>query len=879
MRVTRRGFVGSVAAGSAGRAEFIAGKQPTVPGRVFRGENLSQIAFPLGGIGTGTVSLGGHGNLRDWEIFNRPAKNTVLPFTFAAVRLEGGGLPEPAARVLEREWLPPFGGSHGIARERGAGLPRFQEAVFTGSYPCAHLRLEDSGFPAEVTIEAFNPMAPHDFDASSLPVAILTYRIRSLARSPVSVCLAFSLLNPVGWDGVAPLLHRRGPFFGGNVNEFRTSGRAAGIFMSSTKHPPESFRYGSLALVTGQGDISYRLRWEHGALWDELPMWWRDFTARGHMPNNDCPPSEDGVTECATLACHFALGPGETKDVTFVLSWHFPNIEDYWTGKKPYFFKQQEDPERLLHNHYGTRWRSAWEAAVYVWDHLESLRARTLRFRDAMYGSSLPAEVIDAVSSQMSTIRTNTFLVLDGKVPLAFEGCGDTEGCCPFNCTHVYNYVQGPAFLYPELERAMREVDFTQNLREDGYMSFRTATPIQHGAYTRHPAADGQMGCILKLYREWQVSGDDQWLRKLWPAAKKALEFAWSYWDRDHDGVMEGEQHNTYDIRWYGPNPMVGSLYLAALRAGSEMARHLGDRTAAEKYQRVLDAGSRKLDQLLWNGEFYQQQQESNREQQRWQIGGGCLADQLLGQWFAEINGLGYVLPPERVRTALKSIFRYNFRGEMREVASGQRVYALNDEAGLLVCSFPRGSRPLIPFGYSDEVWTGVEYQVASHLIFEGFLEEGLRIVRAVRERHDGRRRNPWDEVECGHHYARALSSWALLLAYSGFRYSAVSKELTFRPRVRGSAFRCLFVTGGAWGVCGQTPDGKGGFQTEVAVAEGELELRTVKLVAPAGLTVALVDGRRTELRVENGEALLTLPAPERIRSGGSCRIELRGGS
>lgn len=876
MRVSRRGFVSSVAAGSVAPGGWGVQEEQPVAGRVFRGEQLSQIAFPLGGIGTGTVSLGGYGNLRDWEIFNRPAKNTVLPFTFAAVRLAGGGLPQPVGRVLEREWLPPFGGSHGIPRERAAGLPRFPEAVFAGSYPFAHLRFEDPDFPVEVSLEAFNPMVPHDFDASSLPVAVLTYRFRSQARALLDVCLAFSILNPVGWDSVAPLAHRRAPFFGSNVNEFRTRGQAAGIFMSSRKHRQESFRFGSLAILTGLGSVSYRLRWEHGALWDELPVWWREFTERGRMPNNDCPPSEDGFTECATLASNFALAPDEERDVTLVLAWHFPNIEDYWTGKKPYFFKQQEDPKRLLYSHYGKRWPSAWEAAVFAWDHLETLRTRTLRFRNALYGSSLPADVIDAISSQMSTVRTNTYLVLDGKVPVAFEGCGDTEGCCPFNCTHVYNYVQAPAFLYPELERAVREMDFVQNLREDGYMSFRTATPVQHGAYTRHPAADGQMGCILKLYREWQLSGDDQWLRKLWPQARKAVEFAWSYWDRDRDGVMEGEQHNTYDIRWYGPNPMVGSLYLAALRAASEMARHLGDGEWAERCHRVFEEGSRKLDQLLWNGEFYQQQLDANREQQRWQIGGGCLADQLLGQWFAEVTGLGYVLPPERVRAALKSIFRYNFRQALREVPSGQRIYALNDEAGLVVCSFPRGNRPLIPFGYSDEVWTGVEYQVASHLIFEGFLEQGLKIVRAVRKRHDGRRRNPWDEVECGHHYARAMSSWALLLAYSGFRYSAVSKELRFRPRVKASPFRCLFVTGGAWGACSQAQEDKTRSRIDLAVVEGSLEIRSFRLTAPVGVSAALVDGRPVDLKAAKGEALLSLPAPLLLRAGGACRIELR---
>ena len=880
VRVTRRHFVSSLGTGYG--LQHVAGGLASPPGnvRTFSGETLAQIAFPLGGIGTGTVSLGGYGNFRDWEIFNRPSKNTFLPCTFAAMRLSGGGLAQPVTRIIEREWLPPFTSSHGIPRERAAGLPRFPEVVFAGSYPIAYLQFSDERLPVEVSLEAFNPMAPHDFDASSLPVAIFIYHIRSRASLPLNVSLAFSLMNPVGWDGLAPLGHRRAEYFGGNWNEFRESSGAAGIYFSSRKYSPDSFRYGSLALITAAGDVSYRLRWEHGALWDELPAWWREFSESGRMPNNDCPPSEEGFTEYATLVSHFTLAPAETKSVPFILVWHFPNIEDYWTGKKPYFIQQQVDPRRLLRNHYGQRWRSAWEAGVYVWERLTSLRERTVRFRDALYKSSLPPEVIDAISSQLSTLRTNTFLILDGKIPLAFEGCGDTEGCCPFNCTHVFNYAQAPAFLYPELERTVRELDFLTNLRDDGHMSFRTATPIQQGAFTKVPAADGQMGCILKLYRDWQISGDDQWLRKLWPAAHKALEFAWSHWDRDRDGIMEGEQHNTYDIRWYGANPMVGVLYLGALRAASQMARHLGEAQLAETYERLFQEGSRKLDQILWNGEYYWQQSDAPEVlRQRWQIGGGCLADQLLGQWFSEIVGLGYLLPAARVRKALLSIFRYNFRDNMREVSSGQRIYALNDDAGLLVCSFPRGGRPQTPFGYSDEVWSGVEYQVAAHLVFEGYLQEGRRIVQAVRGRHDGRRRNPWDEVECGHHYARALSSWTLLLAYSGFRYSAVTKDLRFHPRIGGVPFRSLFVTGSAWGVCSQEDLSEGGRQIEFSVIEGHLHIASFRLAVPTQPVEALVQGQRVPIAIKDGEAHLLLSEPLRIGAGQACRVRLRKGN
>jgi len=876
MRISRRNlFLGSAAANASGQVLRDAAVNGGAVGRRFTAESLREIAFPIGGIGTGTVSLGGYGNLRDWEIFNRPNKNSVLPFTFPALRLSGKALKEPVARVIHRELLPPYNQSHGIGRERAAGLPRFREAVFVGSYPLAAISFQDARFPADVSLEAFNPMVPLDVERSSLPVAIFTYRIRSRRAGPLDATLAFSIMNPVGYIGLAALQNRRALFFGKNVNEFRHSGAAKGLFLHSRKYPAGAFQYGSVALATDAADVTYRLRWERGSAWDELPNWWHEFTAQGRFPNDATAISEEGFTEYATLAAHFTLPPGQTRDVTFVLSWHFPNIQDYWTGQKPYFFKQNEAPGRLLRNEYGTRWKDAWEPAVHTLTHLTELRDDTRRFRDSLYLSTLPAEVIDAVSSQASTLRTNTVLVGEGMVPLAFEGCGDDSGCCPMNCTHVFNYEQAMAQLYPSLERRVREMDLINNLRADGYMSFRTATPLQHDAYTKRPAADGQMGSILKLYREWITGGDDDWLRKLWPAARKALEFAWLEWDKDRDGVMEGEQHNTYDVQFFGPNSMVGTLYLGALAAAVRMAQHLGDAAAAQQYERVLQSGAARLDSLLWNGEYYVQKVDDSRgDGAHWQFGEGCLSDQLLGQWLAEIVDLGKLLPADHIRQCLAAIYRYNFHEDLREVPSAQRIYALNGDQGLVVCSWPRGKRPAVPFGYCDEVWSGVEYQVAAHLIYEGMVDQGVRIVRAVRDRHNGALRNPWDEVECGHHYARAMSSWSLLTALSGCVWFAPAKSLRFRPAASRKNFRVLYCAGSAWGSYTQT-SGASGLDVKLRVERGKLEIAALHVPAP-GRQVQVSGHDGATARVSDGEARVVFPVPVTLGPGAELQLHLQ---
>jgi hypothetical protein len=335
---------------------------------------------------------------------------------------------------------------------------------------------------------------------------------------------------------------------------------------------------------------------------------------------------------------------------------------------------------------------------------------------------------------------------------------------------------------------------------------------------------------------------------------------------------MEGEQHNTYDIEFYGPNSMMGTLYLGALAAATRMARHLGDTPAAAAYEGLFKTGSARLDQLLWNGEYYVQKVDAKPEKaSRYQYGEGCLSDQLLGQWFAEIVDLGKLLPAEHIRTALRSIVRYNFRTSFEDFPNTQRLYAMNDEAGLLLCSWPKGGRPALPMVYSDEVWTGIEYQVAAHLIYEGMIKEGLAIVQAVRDRYDGARRNPWNEVECGHHYARAMSSWSLLTALSGFSYSAPDRELRFHPRVQRTNFRCLFCCGTAWGGYSQTL-AKEKLDAELAVEGGALELLTLRLPY-LGAKPKLTAPFTATVQAQAGEVTLRAASPVRLKSGDRLRV------
>jgi len=840
---------------------------PSHPWRVFEDAFVSEIAFPLGGIGTGTVSLGGRGELRDWEIANKPDKGRMLDNSFFALwfREEGSA---PQTMILESELRPPYRGAFGIPRGGLPGMPRFQKGRFLGSYPFARVELEDARVPLQVTLETFNPFIPGNDVDSGLPVAVFYWRLRNEGRSRVEATVLASLENGASWKET-----------GGTRNRLIEEDGLRGVLMTSEKLPPDHPNHGTLALATLHPETTHTARWDRGEWFDAQSLFWEDFSLDGRLePVAAEGPSPENRNDVGSVGALLSLDPGEEKVAAFLIAWHFPNRQNYWV--KEIFGYKANAAGPIIGNYYATRFEDAWSVARHTATELERLERETREFHDALYATTAPAPVLDAISSQMSILRTNTcFRAKDGNF-YAFEGTGDDHGCCPLNCTHVWNYEQALAFLFPALERTMREVDFQHNTDEAGFMVFRTRVPLGSEKWDfPHAAADGQMGTVVKLYREWQLSGDLEFLRRHWPRAKKALEFAWTQWDPDRDGVMEGVQHNTYDIEFHGPNPMMGTIYLTALLCAAEMARAVGDGAAAS-YEDLYRRGREALDSETWNGEFYVQAYERTREE-KYQVGAGCLSDQLLGQWMAHVVGKGHVLPEDHVKSAIQSVYRYNFKETFASHANPQRIFALGDEGGLLLCSWPRGQRPLLPFVYSDEVWTGIEYQVAAHLIYEGYVEEGFRIVRAVRNRYDGERRNPWNEVECGNHYARALASWSLLLALSGFRYSAPEKTMGFDPRMPGEKVVSFWSVGEpGYGLYEQERRGLS-FTANVTLLQGKgIELARLSLPwtpAPAELDVR-ANGRALPATLETAErkSLVVLGEPITLGAGSEIRVAIR---
>ncbi len=808
------------------------------PQRTFRGEERANIAFPIGGIGTGSISIGGWGQLRDAEIFNKPEKGYMLQGTFFSLYARQQGGP-PVARVLQG----PMAGSrdfpHGAPFMGGAGFPHFEENSFTGRFPVAQLDFADPQVPLEVSLEAFNPMIPLAADDSSIPAAIFLVHLRNPSSSrAVDATLFASCLNDVGH-----------PSPGRNVTQAVSEPRLRGLRMTSRKYPPDSPEYGSMALVTPWARTTLQTRWPRRPVFDQHQAWWDQVEAGRLEPRLDEQESPDGRSDIAAMALKVKLRPGSSVTLPVILTWYFPNVRKYWnTNLGNVCGCGDERP--VWRNHYATLFDDAWHVARHVVTNLKSLQSRTRRFVDVLYGSTLPSVVLDAAGSQMAVLKSTTCLRLPDGSFYGWEGCHPHSGCCEGSCSHVWNYAQTLHHLYPELQASMVENHFRYSLQDDGAMAFRMPLPLgQRAAADFHAAADGQMGIVLAVYRHWLVTGDREWLDKWWPLAKKALEYAWLYWDADRDGLMEGLQHNTYDIEFYGPNTMLTSLYLAALRAAEKMAMEMGQEQAAAEYARLAASGQALCDERLWETDYYVQRIDPAAiektptkkhlferpgddathlpDEPPYQYGFGCLSDQLIGQWYAHMLDLGYLLDRGHVRQAMDSVFRYNFKSDLQHHVNTHRVYAADDEAALVLCTWPHGRRERFPFIYAHETFPGIDYQVAAHLVYEGRIAQALTIVKGVRDRHDGRRRNPWNEVECGNHYARSLASWALIPALSGLSWNASAGSLAVAPRVDIDDFRCFFSTGSGWGEVRLNGERS---EFELELIEGELSLRQLTL-------------------------------------------------
>jgi uncharacterized protein (DUF608 family) len=776
----------------------------------YSGEYLNRLAFPIGGIGAGMFCLEGGGAISHMSVRNKPEIFNE-PGLFAAIHVKGV---RNGSKILEGpvpDWKK-FGqpGSGNGLGGAITGLPHFSKAVFTTKFPFGHIDLTDSDVPLQVKITGWSPFIPTDENNSSLPCGALEYKIKNAGTTAIEAIFSYHAKNFLRVDG--------------GRNSITSYPRGFVLSEEGTKEKPSLKT--DFVIFCDAADTVIDHCWFRGGWWDPLTMVWNSIK-NGEIKNVE--PVESGAPG-ASLYIPIKLAAGQEKTIRIMMAWYCPESDLVFgkTGEAKENCNPDEgccaSPDVLgldkydknydgkFHKPwYSSQFKTVQEVAEY-WDtHYRELHKNSMLFSTAFYSSTLPPEVIEAVAANLTILKSPTVLrQYDGRL-WSWEGCGDSGGCCHGSCTHVWNYAQAVPHLFPALERTLRHTEFCENQDKNGHQTFRATLPVKANEHGFHAAADGQLGGIMKVYREWRISGDNEWLRKMYPLVKQSLDYCINTWDPRNAGVIEEPHHNTYDIEFWGPDGMHGSFYVGALNAFVAMGKHLSKEVS--RYETLSARAKQFMENELYNGEYFIQKIQYTglkaanpvsaseksfggnysdearklleKEGPKYQYGTGCLSDGVLGAWIARMCGLNDPLDPAKIRSHLLAIHKYNLKKTLADHANPQRpAYALGEEGGLLLCTWPKGGKLSLPFVYSDEVWTGIEHQVASHLMLMGQVQQGREVLRVCRDRYSGKIRNPFNEYECGHWYARALASYGFLQGLTGVRFDAVEKALYIDSKI-----------------------------------------------------------------------------------------------
>ena len=588
------------------------------------------------------------------------------------------------------------------------------------------------------------------------------------------------------------------------------------------------------------------------AAWESKEKFVADLAGDGRLSGPKQQVYRLETVRCGAVASSARLGPRKKATFTFLVTWYFPN-------RKPH--------GNMYANWYG----GSLEVARHIAANFKRLHGDTHLFRDTYFDTTLPYWFVHRVGMPVANLASGTVEWWKNGRFYGWEGVM----CCHGSCTHVWHYEQATGRLFPELARSMRRM---QNLVE---MDMKTGVIGFRGG-GRNYAADGQAGAILMVYREHLMSRDRKFLDEAWPRIKRAIACMIARDGPKPDGIVATSDHTTYDINFVGANTHTGSMYLAALRACEKMAELQGEDELARRYRAIHESGSRLAVEKQFNGDYFIQLIPEGAST-KWQIGKGCLNSQLLGNGWADQVNLPSVYPEKVVAKTLRSIFRYNWIpdiGPYYKRHKPEMVFVKPGEAGLIICTYPLGSRLPQPLRYRNTIMMGFDYNVANQMLTRGMLTEGFAIYRAYYDNYDGAKHNPWNEQQCGDHYARAMAAWGGLVAISGYVYDGPAGKIGFAPRYKPEDFRAFFTAAGGWGSLVQKRTAKSQ-SNRIDVKWGDLRVRTLIFEVPEGkkLTEAAVtagDKRiKTTFKQAGSRVTLSLAAEVTAKAGQSIRAVL----
>ncbi len=871
--------------------------------KVYQGNELNYIAMPCGGIGAGEVEITGNGTL----CFTESVYNQMQP--------ANGGLGDYDGAQYLRPQVPKTKIENGFAiriKEPGQEpqvlqLSRkdFDSLRFIGEYPIATLDFRKSGskLPVIITSEIFSPFVPLSIRSSANPATVYRFSITNRSSKSVEIELA-------GWlqNGSFPQQERN------KVNKVMHSSGITGILLGADDITndidfTDTIRSGTKQRGNGNaqfGNLSIAVLDEHA----------KTFVSWNSM--EDCLSSFKGIKSKDPLIKRFPanenggggissglkLAPGEKKNLTFMVSWYFPNLYETAPGCPG-----------LVGHIYNNWYKNSFSAATYIADNFNTLYRDTKLFHDTYFDNTLPYWLANRITMPVSTLASGNVAIWENGRMYCYEGVGFCFG----TCGHVLNFVTSISKLFPELERSVRlmqDLNDKSGFSPSGRINFRGhngADPEADHSY----ASDAQSGYVLKLYREHLNSPDYTFLDSIWPKVKLIIGY---HIFRDGadigiepNGVLEGLQ-TFWDPMWYGPNPYNNTLYLAALLAAEEMARIKNENKLADRYHALFEKGKSFMNERMWNGEYYvhlypsgfkkadmqngfvkliESEQNARRYIEAFNNGEpnyfestACDANQLFGQNWATQLGLGYILPRERCCSAAKSIFLYNWTPDISTVYDAEkplnRTLAAPGEGAMINGSWPKEKpRSFENTHDKSDIWCGLEYEAACDMINEGLTKEGFIMIRAVHDRYNGIKRNPWNEIEGSDHYSRAMHSWNILLSLSGFVYDGPAGKIGFAPRLTPDNFKCFFSTAEGWGNFSQKLINESQ-QEIIAVKWGRLNLNKLNFTVTENLMVQNItvklDGKllTSTHQIRNKELSVLLDSPVKVMAGQQLEIMIK---
>jgi uncharacterized protein (DUF608 family) len=794
------------------------------PPAVYQDQHLTGIDFPIGAVGGSLIRMNGKAERAWWQIFHNHEQRKgsgKVPNSFFAIRTKAGDATR--VRALQTSAVGPF--------------PAMRNLTFSGEFPFGWYAFQDEEIPVKVTLEAYNPLIPMDLKNSAIPCAIFRIKVANPTNKPVEVGLLATQQNAVGFSGydtIGGQNQRQNPGYGKNRNQVITGKDRTGIALTGPK--------GSMHLSAHADAVTAT------ASWQDMASLFADFESDGMLsgPATAESPAPQTTVDGA-LATNFQLDPGAGRSVTFVLSWHLPGGT----------FGRSDIPQWHFvdgGNQYENWWTSAADVDSHVAEKFDYLDFTTRLYHRTVYSSNIPRHALDRMTSNLSVLKSPTSFWTKAGYFGIWESTSDKQEWFG-NCKHVIHYAQGHARLFPELGRILREIDLRSQL-PDGLLADRDGG--------KKDAMDGHFGTILGVYREHLLSENNDYLKSAWPRTRKAMDYAIERLDPDRDGMFSGSYHNTLDCNSSGTSPWIGSLYIAALKASGKMAALMGEIDPSVSYHKIADTAIRTQNQQLWNERLGHYVEKPENLPGTRIMGDAVGIDMFLGQWWANQLGLGQIYPADRTRAGLAKIFTFNrITDPGKGYPRAYRDFLGTGDTGWQMFVHP-GPVPKNSIHYYCEVMSGFEYAAAATMVQYGMVREGMEMVKEISKRYDGRHRgkgqvtlasnatvdgsgSPFGEDECGKYYARAMSSWSVLLALQGFSYDGPQQRIGFQPVWQPEDHASFFSAAKGWGLFTQTRSASVQ-ESAIHLKFGTLDLESVTLAIPEGMRASEVrvtlDGR-----------------------------------